>query len=58
MVEVIQIIPDGDLMTLKCSLGYSQTHWNLILAVQKMTRIPEVKIVGWFYFYFMVMVIL
>lgn len=44
-MEIIQAIPNGDLTTLKCSLGYSEISQSLILAIQKMDRIPEIKVV-------------
>ena len=45
MMEIIQAIPNGDLTTLKCSLGYSEISQSLILAIQKMDCIPEIKVV-------------
>ena len=45
MVELIQAIRKGDLTTLKCSLGYSETCQTLILAIQKMERIPDIKVI-------------
>ena len=46
MIELIQRLPNGKLTSLNRSLGYSQTYQNLILTIQKMTSIPEVKFVG------------
>ena len=45
MIELIRRLPNEKL-SLNCSLGYSQTYQNLILSIQKMTSIPEVKFVG------------
>ena len=46
MIELIRRLPNEKLTSLNCSLGYSQTYQNLILSIQKMTSIPEVKFVG------------
>jgi len=45
MIELIRNIPNGKIINLKCSLGYSKTNQNLILATQKTDMISPVELV-------------
>ena len=45
MIEAAKKVSNEDLISLKCSLGYTQALHTLIMVAQKKDVIPEVKVV-------------
>jgi hypothetical protein len=45
MIELIRNIPNRKIINLKCSLGYTENHQNLILATPKADIISPVELV-------------